>query len=96
MVKRSKYSRDLIGQLMHSHGSGVPLKIMAERYKLSHNQLTYVIYSLAHKDHTNRIDHIEDYTNGYSDGFSKDWHEHKIKKPKNIWQKIKSMLGLQS
>ena len=44
MVKRSKYSRDLIGQLMHSHGSGVPLKIMAERYKLSHNQLTYVIY----------------------------------------------------
>ena len=94
MVKRSKYSRDLIGQLMHSHGSGVPLKIMAERYKLSHNQLTYVIYSLAHKDHTNRIDHIEDYTNGYSDGFSKDWHEHKIKKPKNIWQKIKSMLGL--
>jgi hypothetical protein len=96
MVKRSKYSRDLIGQLMHSHGSGVPLKIMAERYKLSHNQLTYVIYSLAQKDHTSRTDHIEDYTNGYSDGFSKDWHEHKIKKPKNIWQKIKSMLGLQS
>ena len=92
MVKRSKYSRDLIGQLMHSHGSGVPLKIMAERYKLSHNQLTYVIYSLAQKDHTNRIDHIEDYT----DGHSKDWHEHKIKKPKNIWHKIKSMLGLQS
>jgi len=86
MVKRSKYSRDLIGQLMHSHGSGVPLKIMAERYKLSHNQLTYVIYSLAQKDH------IEDYT----DGYSKDWHEHKIKKPKNIWHKIKSMLGLQS
>jgi len=62
MVKRSKYSRDLIGQLMHSHGSGVPLKIMAERYKLSHNQLTYVIYSLAHKDHSSRTDHIEDYT----------------------------------
>lgn len=92
MVKRSKYSRDLIGQLMHSHGSGVPLKIMAERYKLSHNQLTYVIYSLAQKAHTSRIDHIEDYT----DGYSKDWHEHKIKKPKNIWHKIKSMLGLQS
>ena len=70
MVKRSKYSRDLIGQLMHSHGSGVPLKIMAERYKLSHNQLTYVIYSLAQKDHNNRIDHIEHYT----DGYSKDWH----------------------
>jgi len=96
MVKRSKYSRDLISQLMNSHGSGVPLKTMAERHKLSHSQLTYIIYSLAHKDHSSRTDHIEDYTNGYVDGYSQEWHEHKIKKPKNIWHKIKSMLGFKS
>ena len=46
---------------------------------------------------TGRIVHEQPFSmNPYTDGYSKDWHEHKIKEPKNIWQKIKSMLGLQS